>query len=58
MATTHLIRVQSVFHPWPCTVFWLRLGRAVDGCKTILGWIFGITMTMMEKLDGAGGGLG
>ena len=29
MATTHLIRVQSVFNPWPFTVFWLRLGRAV-----------------------------
>ena len=29
MATTRLIRVQSVFNPWPCTVFGLRLGRAV-----------------------------
>ena len=29
MSTTQLIRVQSVFNPWPCTVFGLRLGRAV-----------------------------
>ena len=29
MATTHLIRVQSVFNPLPLTVFWSRLGRAV-----------------------------
>jgi hypothetical protein len=35
-----------------------RWNDPMDGCKTILGWIFGITMTMMEKLDGAGGGLG